>query len=478
MKKISILAFAALLFTNKNIAQDSSATARQLTLKECIETAIKNNIDVKRSEYAADANKVDLQQAKGLILPTLNGSVSHGNNQGRSINPYTNSYINQSVNYANYGLDAAFTLFNGLNVQNTIKQTSLAYQAGKMDLQQQRDAVTINVILAYLNVLSNQDQSTQAQQQIDVTRGQLERLDILNKEGAIAPSVYYDLKGQLATNQLSLISSKNALETAKITLAQLMNTDYSENIVLERVVNDSTPSLYDGTVSNIYQQAMANLAIVKAAEYRSQSALKGVLAAKGARYPTLSLNGGLGTNYSSAATLQQLISTTDEKTDGYITIDNDKVPVYAPSSVYDNPKISYGNQWKNNFNSYVGLYLSIPILNGFRARSNLRKAEINVKQYTYEEQTTKLQLKQNIEQAFINMKTALQRFNTLQQQVDDLTESFRAAEVKFEAGVLTSVEYLVVKNYVDQARINLISARYDYILRTKILDYYQSKPLF
>ncbi len=146
--------------------------------------------------------------------------------------------------------------------------------------------------------------------------------------------------------------------------------------------------------------------------------------------------------------------------------------------MYAYPKINYGEQWKNNFNSYINLTLSIPLLNGLQTRSRVKQAENAEKQTSFEEQTTRLQLKQAIEQAYVNMKAAYKTYATVEQQVKNYQESFRAAEIKFNEGVFTSVEYLVVKNNVDRARTNLITARYDYLLRSKILDYYQSKSLW
>src|SRR5690349_6949530 len=148
MKKVMLAAAGLSLLFIQSFAQDSSTQSSALTLKECIETAIANNLSVKRSEYAMDNSKVDLQLAKGQLLPNLNAAIVHGNNQGRNINPYTNTYTNQSVNFANYGLDGSATLFNGLSVQNSIKQYALSFEAGKMDVQQQRDNVTISVTLA------------------------------------------------------------------------------------------------------------------------------------------------------------------------------------------------------------------------------------------------------------------------------------------------------------------------------------------
>ncbi len=478
MKTLFLQAFVFIILSTRCYAQDSTATGVTLTLQECIETAIKNNIDVKRSDYSSEIDKTNVGLAKGQVLPFVNGSFSQGSNQGRNINPYTNTYINQSVNFASYALGGSLTIFNGLNLENSIKQYKLSWEAGKMDAQQQRDFVTINVILAYLSVLSNQDQLTLAEQQADVSRKQVERLHILNKEGAVAPSAYYDLKGQLATDELNIINTKNALETAKVSLAQLMNVPYVENIILERIYNDKTPVVYAGQVNDIYNSAEKNLAIIKAVELHHTSAVKSVKAAKGLLYPRLSLNGGLGTNYSSAATLQQFVSTSDVASDNYVLLNNQKVPVYSPSPVYTSSKITYGDQWKNNFNSYVSIAVTIPLLNGLQTHTRIKQAQITADETAFIETTTKTQLRQSIEQAYVNNKSSYQRYQTLSEQVEDFNESFREAQIKFEAGVFTSVDFLVIKTNLDRSKTNLISAQYDYILRSKILDYYQSKPLW
>ncbi len=479
MKKglLIIAGFLFLLLRSK--AQDSIANAQMLTLQQCVEAAIKNNFDVRQSDYTAQRDKANWQVSKGSMLPFISGEIDHGRQGGRNLNIYTNSYNTQSSTYANYNVSGSLSIFNGLSIQNTIKQYRLEYEAGKLDLQQQRDYVTINVILAYLSVLNNQDQLTLAKQQADVSRNQVYRLKILNNEGAIPPSDFHDLKGQLATDELNIISTKNALETAKISLAQLMNVPYEEDIVLERLYDSTTqPEMYNGKVADIYTSAEKNLAIVRAAQFHHLSALKGLQAAKGSQYPRIGLFGGAGTLYASTASLQNYAGTVDVKSPNYVLMNGVRDSVFFPTDNYTSSKINYGSQLKNNFNSQFGVALSIPILNGLQTRNRIKQARINADQTDFAESTTKTQLKQAIEQAYINNSTAFQRYQTLEQQVNDFSESFREAQIKFDAGVLTSVEFLVIKTNLDRSRTNLISARYDYILRSKILDYYQSKPLW
>ncbi len=204
-----------------------------------------------------------------------------------------------------------------------------------------------------------------------------------------------------------------------------MNIPYSSDLQLEKINTEAELSLYNGTSRDIYQQAMQNLAMIKAVDLRKEGALKAVKSARGQLFPSLVLNGNLGTNYSNAATVQNFVSTTDVPTDSYVLLNNDKLPVYAPQSSYTSQKISYGSQWKNNFNSSFGLGLRIPILNGLSTRSNLNHAKIAVKRTDLEAKTTKTALQQAVEQAYVNMNSAFERYQTLEQQVKDYAEKPR-----------------------------------------------------
>ncbi len=471
------MACACLLIAMMHTGFTQTATT-QLTLRQCVETAISNNLQVRQAEYQSQSDRVVYQQAKGNQLPQVSASIFHGINQGRSIDPFTNSYVTQQINFANYDINTNVTIWNGSSIRNNIRQTELSYKASQMDWQQAKDNITINVILAYLQVLSSQEQLTVAKNQVEVTRNQVSRLNILHESGAIAPSLYYDLKGQLSSDELAVINIRNTLETAKLNLAQLMNVPYHASVQLENIQMKTTPVLYEGTPEIIYETATQQLAIVKAAELRKQSAQKRVLSAKGQLLPTLSFNGGGGTNYSSVASRLDLVGTADVATNNYVTISGSKVPVFAPQSNFQSQKISYGDQWKNNFNSSLSIGIQVPILNGLFAKSRVAQAKITEKRAVFEEETVKTQLRQAVDQAYVNMNSAFERYQALSRQVEDFTRSFKAAEVRFNAGVNTSVEYMLAKNNLDRANANLVAARYDYLLRSKVLDFYQGRQLW
>jgi outer membrane protein len=449
-----------------------------MTLKEAIETGISNNFTVNQASLQADADHLNLQQSRLNRLPDLNASANHGINLGRSIDPITNSFINQKFNYASYGASTSVLLFNGLTLQNKIKQNSLVYDASKMELQQAKDNLTINIILAYLQVLKNSDVLVQSRQQAEVTTQQVNRLGILNDAGAISPSLYYDLKGQLANEQIAIADNIAALESAKVDLAQLLNMPYDKSIQLERLPEDLFNINYADKPDAIYQVALVKFAQVQSAHLRTESAGKNIQSIKGQYYPSLFFGVNANTNYSSAATQQFFVSSTDVPTSDYVLVNGNQQPVFTKQNSYSYKNVRYSNQLNNNLFNSVNLSLNIPIFNAFQVRNKVRLAKIDLKNYQLTEQNTKTVLQQAIEKAYVNLTNTSDKYRLLTGQVSDFTESFRGAEIKFNSGAITSVDYLVAKNNLDRTKNNLIMAKYDFILRTKILDYYQGKPLW
>lgn len=450
----------------------------KMTLQQSVETGIANNLQVQQSSFQMEREEITWKQSKLNRLPDLNANVNHGINRGRSIDPFTNSFINERVSYAGYGLNSGVLLFNGLSLHNNIIRNALAFEASKMEWQQEKDNLTMNIILGYLQVLSNEELLNQSRNQETLLAKQVERMEVLNKEGAIAPSVVSDLRGQLAGDQLSIIDAQNTLESSKILLFQLMNIPYDRNMQFEKIDAASFAERYDVTPDDIFTIASRQFALIKAAELRKQSAARAVKSVKGELYPTLTLNGNLNTNYSSVAMQNIFINNTEVVSDDYVLINGNPSPVIRQQSNFSSNKIPYRNQLDNNIFTSVSLNLSIPIFNSFFVRNRVKLAKIELRNNEKIEQTTKTQLRQNIEQAHINMTTAFDRYKTLLEQVKAYEESFIAAEARFTEGVGNTIDYLTAKNNLDRALINLITAKYDYVLRTKILDYYQGKPLF
>lgn len=473
MKRICVLCVVLyFLFSSEN---SWSQGPSRLTLADAVKTAIANNLEVQQSGLQAETDEINWKQAKLNLLPNLNGNVDNGISSGRSIDPSTNSYSTQKITYSSYGLSSNVTLFNGFSLRNRVKQNELAYQASSLDWQQLKDNLTISIILAFLDILNNEDQLQQLRNQAELTKKQLDRLIILDSSGAIAPSLVSDMKGQLATDQLAIINMQSNIETAKIYLAQQMNMPYDKSLQLERAGVGAFLEKYTGSSEIIYQAALENYPQLKANELRRQSAAKAITVAKGEMFPTLSLGGTANSNYSNAARNDLFINTTEVVSSDYVTVNGNKIPVVRLRDNYSSLKIPYGKQINNNLATSLNLNLRIPIFNSFQARNRVRLAQIDLKNSQLVAGSAKTQLQQFIEQAYVNMNTAWERYKVLIDQVNAYKESFRAAEIRFNAGLGNSVDYLTAKNNLDRAMSNIISVKYDYLLRTKVLDYYQGR---
>jgi len=265
------------------------------------------------------------------------------------------------------------------------------------------------------------------------------------------------------------------LELSKLNLCQLLNIPFNKALQLERNDVPMPAGIYPGNEAEIIQTALNNLALIKASDLRIKSAEKGIKVEQASYYPLIGLYGNLFSNYSSAATLNTPTTIVDQPTSDYVLVNNIKNPVISPVQNYTSENIKYGNQMKNNIGSSFGVAAQIPLFNNFRTRFRVAQAKVNLKTAEVERENTELQLKQNIEQAYANMTASFNRYKAYLDQHTNYQESFRANEIRFNAGTINSVEYLTAKNNLDRATINLTQVRYEYIFRTKILDYYQGK---
>jgi len=476
MQKQKILLLLIIAFVSLNNGHAQGAPDTLLTLPKCVDIAIKNNLQVKQSELTSQSNRVYYRQAIDNMLPQVNASANQGTSFGRTISSVNNGYIDQQTNFGSYSLNGSILLFAGLQYQNAIKQNAYAYDASKMDWQQQKDNITLQVILDYLQILSNEDLLAITREQASTDSQSVARAEIQNKEGAIAPSTLTDLQGQYAGDLVNIATAINSLETSKINLYNLLNIPYDRTVKYERIPVDIQLPVYPANSDSIYRTALQIIPLIKSADLRVKSYEKALKVARGAYWPTLSLNGSVSTNWSSAATNSfEGLPYVNDTTINYVSTSTGDYNVINKNPTVTSTDVPFGDQFKNNRGTQVGLSLQIPILNSLRARNNVKLAKINLENYKYVANATKLQLQQMVEQSYQNMVSAYNQYKSYEDQVEAYTQSFRSADIRFKAGVITSVDYLVVKNSYDRANTSLIAARYNYIFRMKILDYYQGR---
>lgn len=487
MRTQHILLVLALLFLvgGKGIAQTTSAAAASndttigssLSLQQAVAIGIKNNLAVNQADLQMQSNRISLSQSWTNMLPNLNASANQGIGFGRSLNPYDYTYTNRQINSGSYGISTNLTLFQGLQLQNAIRQNKFAYSASQLDYEQQKDNITLSILLDYLQVLSSQDLLAIANEQANVDKRQVDRLDAQNKEGALLLlSNLSDLQGQYAGDQINIAAAINTLETAKVNLFRDLNVPYKKDVEYDRSTFSLQLTEYGSTSENIYATALQAMPNIRSTDLQVHVYQKALAVARGAYYPTLSFYGSVNTSYSNAATAQiQTGPAVYSPTGEIVTVGGTNYDVQSKQAPFTSEKISFGDQFKNNRYTSIGLQLNVPILNYFRVRNNVKKAKLNLKNQELIANSTKLALQQNVEMAFQNMIAAYKQYKFYIDQVAAFKESFRTTEIRFNEGVINSDIYVQSKNRVDAANVNLSVAKYTYVLRTKILDYYQGK---
>lgn len=445
------------------------------TLQQCIAYAQVHNISVQQQQLNVQLSQVDLRQNRGNMLPNLNGYASHTYQYGRTVDRFTNTFANSMVLSENFYLSSNVTLFSGMQNYNSIQQSKFNLASGNYQLEQTRNDIGMSVASAYLQVLYAQEQLAVAQQQTDLTQAQVNRTQQLVDAGASAKGTLLDLQAQLATEQVSLVSAQNNVSLAYLNLIQLMNLDSAEGFtILKPDLAVQNENILSSTPEQIFQAALQSQASVKKAQADYQSADKGVSIAYGALSPSLTLQGSIGTGYSGAAKDVTGVSYAGYDTTG-LTTGGDYV--LSPNFTYTYATTPFSDQFNNNVNKSFGVQLNIPIFNRFQTSSNIERAKIRRQSAQLSIDLTQQQLHKDIDQAWADAKAAFLKYQASQKAVAAAQESFHYTEERFNAGGANTIDYNNAKNNLAKAQSDLIQAKFDYIFRLKVLDYYQGKPL-
>ena len=443
------------------------------TLEQCIKIALENNLNLKSTKNTEASTKINYQQSKMNLLPNVNGNYNLGVNNGRSIDPFTNDFINQRLTFSNANLSLDATVFNGFRLLNSVKQERLNAKAATLEVEQEKQNLILSVTLAYLQVLNSKDVLVLNEQRLLATNKQLKIQKDLYDQGRENPADFTDLLGQKSSDETNILSSEIALNNAKLSLATLLNLNFKIDVSSD----DFLFSLdkYEFSSEQVFKDALEGLATFKAREMRVASAKKGVSVAKAQYIPEVSLFGGLSTNYSSAAETFTEIGTAVVETGDFVNINNQKNPVFTNQTSFSAQQINYLDQFENNLNSVVGFSVSVPIFNGFRAKNNVALEKIKVEESLIALEQTQFEIKNAIEQVHFDMEAAFARYQSLSKQVTAFQKSFDINETRFNNGVSNFLSYITSKNNLENAKINISIAKYDYFLRVKVLEYYRGQ---
>ena len=454
------------------------------TLKECIDYALQNNLNVKRSLLTVENSQIGLTQSKLQMLPSLNGGSTFGYNWGRSIDPTTNLFSTQRINSFNLNASSSVILFNGFRLLNTYRQSDLDNAASKEDFAKAKNDVILSVITFYTNVIFNMELFSNAESQLATTTQQLERTRKLAEAGSVPRGNVLDLEAQQATNELNLINRENALNLSLLQLKQALQFSASTPMEIEVPQLDiGTELILTETAEQIYDAARQTLPEVKSAQLKLQSSTLALKATRGSLYPRLSLNGNLFSNYSSAADRERFIRdggtpTTVSQQIGYVQGLNTPVlsDIQVPSGqLVENYPLQ--NQITDNISRALSLSLQIPIFNGYQVRSNVQRSMVTNQQAVINLQDTENTLRRLVETAYNDALAASKTYQSATKQVSARDEAFRMSKQRFDNGAVNFVDYQVSENALFQAKSDLVRAKYDFIFKKKVLDFYQGKPI-
>ena len=438
MKRIFLIISLTCYLSFTVVCQD-----KKWSLTECIDLALQENTTVNQKKLANTVSELTLEQSKATRIPTLSGSTGQSYNFGRSLDPYTNTYIAQNIGSNNFSLSSSINLFTGFQTINTIKKNELDLKTGTLDLEKTRKDVTLNVTLAYLQVLFAYEQVENAKSQLESTQSQVDKTQILVNSGTLPIGNLYTVQSQFSTDKYSLVNAENQLSISKVNLMQLMElpVDPAFDIIRPDLANLEIKAANASVPDSIYLKALEVQPEVASSEIKVISAETSLKISKAALYPRLSLSTGISSAYS------------------------------------DQRSRTFEEQLNDNLSQSVRINLSIPILNQKQVSTSIQKSQVNVLSSQLIALDTKNQLRKNIEQAYNDMVAAQHNYDAVVNQLISTETSYNDSKRKYELGMITATDYLIAKNNYSNALTNLIRAKYNYLFMNKILDFYQGNPI-
>ena len=448
------------------------------SLEDCIQYAMENNIQIKQTVLNTEYNENLLKQSKLGQLPNLNGSGNYNYSWGRILDETTYRYSdNQTINSINLGVRSSTNLFNGLQVRNTIQQNELNLMASYEDVEKIKNDISLAIAGGYLVIMFNKELLAVTKSQMEVTGQQVERTSKMVDAGKLAKGNLLELEAQYAAEELNLVNAENQLAISLLNLQQMLDLpiDTSFDVVIPVLADPDQDPLVINALE-VYRIAEQEMPEIKSAVLGLESAAKGLAIAKGGRSPQLYLTASYSTGYSDIR--QQVVSLSDPVQvpigitaggETVFSLNEQQIPTFGAYPFF--------NQLSDNAAAGVGLGLSIPIFNGWQVNANIANSKIAHENARLELQSKKLTLYADIQNAYADALAALKKFNATQQALVSMEESFKYTETKFEVGLVNTVDYNTSKNQLTATQSDLLQAKYDFIFKTKILNFYKGEPI-
>ncbi|MBW2962429.1 TolC family protein [Mesonia aestuariivivens] len=434
MKKITII---ALVFGF--VFSASAQEAKKWTLEECVTYALEHNISVKQSQLDVASADLDKMDAIGNLIPSLNGSASYTTNTGSSINPTTNQFENDIFSSFTTGVSSNLTLFNGLRNVRQLQRAKLSQLASQYKLEKMESDIALAVANSYLQVLLNKANLKSIKSQNEITNKQLTRTQDLVDAGTLPQGDLLEIKATNANERQQILVAENNVKISLISLAQLLLVKEYENFqIVDEGYEIISTDIANLSPQEIIQKAQQERPEVKIAEKNVELAKKDVQIAKGSYYPTLSAFFNYNTRYS----------------------DNDFLNRNFTDQLWQNDGLGYG------------LQLSVPIFNGLSVRTNVKRNRINFERSEYQLEQAKLDLESNVYQAYVDAKGSAEAYEAALSALESQKLAFEYATDRYEVGLTNAFDFSQSKQRLDNTKVNVNQAKYDYIFKLKVLELY------
>jgi outer membrane protein len=473
MKSNRILLILIALLSLATVSQAQEAW----TLEDCINYAIENNITVKRQVLTAESAERSYFQSKMEMLPDVNANGSHYYNSGKAINYETYSYVNEKFQGGNLSVTSELTVFNGLQTFNSIKKSKLDFLAELENVEKAKNDITINVSTAYLQILLNKELRDNAQQQLDITLEQIKKTKRLVEIGNAARGDLLQIESQAAMEKAILTDASNNLKISYLDITQLLNFNETDNFeIVFPVIPDITRADDVSNVLNIYNDAISILPEIKSAELKLQSSEKNLSISKGAVSPTISIGYQYSSRYSEITNRVAGMESALSADPTGLTEGGENIYNYYTYNTYDDEYPPF-DQISDNASQAYYIALRIPIFNNWRTMNSISQAKINLADSRLNLDLQKQNLYKSIQQARALAVASMNRYTANLEAVESMEEAFRYTEQKYEVGLVDILEYKTAKNLLNKTKSDLAQAKYEYIFRTKILEFYRGEQI-
>ena len=440
LSNIYITATVALLLMPASVLAQ-----QQWSLRQCIDYAVEHNIQVKQQEVSRMQRELDVNTAKNSRLPDLSASASESFSFGRGLTAQ-NTYSNTNTSSTSFNLSSSVPLFTGYSIPRTLEMQKLNLEAATADLEKAKNDIRMQVAQAYVQILYNLELCEVANRQIEIDSMHVHRLTEMMKNGKASGTEVAQQEASLAQSRLTATQADNDYRLSLLSLTQLLELPSPEGFTISREVNQELWNEVHTLPSPdvIYQEALIIKPEIQAEQSRLASSAKNIDIAKSAKLPSLSLSGGLGTNY------------------------------YKTSGL---PGDKFFKQLNNNFSQFLGLSLNVPIFNRFETRNNIKNAQLSQYNQQLQLDNVKKNLYKEIQQAYYNAVTSEAKYQSSEQAKRSQEEAFRLMSAKYEYGKANITEFNEAKNNLMKAESDLVRAKYEYLYQNALIDFYRGKDL-